>query len=128
MDIKLDTAGDMDITSNLLTLVTGIDSIAQHWLIRMRTFLGEWFLDQRIGIPYFQYILVKNPNVANVRNIFYQASLGTPGIKEITAFNFDLDTATRILTIDISGVTEDLDTFKFVFSEMILSQEAAIAV
>jgi hypothetical protein len=121
MDIKLGTDGDLDITNNQLTLVEGQEYIAQSWRIRLLTIHGEWFLDQRIGIPYFEYILVKNPNESLVRSLFRQATYSVSGIKEILGIEYDLDNASRALSLGITGRFEDLTTFKFSFSEMILS-------
>jgi hypothetical protein len=121
MDIKLGTDGDLDITNNQLTLVDGYDYIAQSWRIRLLTIHGEWFLDQRIGIPYFEYILVKNPSESLIRSLFRQATYSVSGIKEILGLEYDLDNATRALDLSITGRFEDLTTFKFSFSEMILS-------
>lgn len=122
MNLKLDiNTGDLELTNNALSWVTGIDEIRQDWQSRMMTFKGEWFLDQRIGVPYFQEVLKKQPNTNRLRAIFYEATLSTPGIKEITGFSLVLST-TRVLTIDVDGITEDLETFEFTYTEMVLSQ------
>jgi hypothetical protein len=121
MDLKLDSTGDLDITNNQLTLVTGQAYIAQSWRIRLLTIHQEWFLDERIGIPYFEYILIKNPNESLIRSLFRQATYSVSGIKEILGIEYDLDNANRALSLGITGRFEDLTTFKFSFSEMILS-------
>lgn len=128
MDLKLDNTGDLDITNNRLSFATGIDYIAQAWRIRCLTILGEWFLDQRIGIPYFQHILVKNPNWNLIRAIFRRTTYSTPGIKEIVALKLNLNSSTRILDVEVHGKSEDLETFKFSFSELILSTHREVLV
>ena len=120
MDLKLDGTGDLDITNNKLSLVGGIDYIEQSWGIRLRTILGEWFLDQRIGIPYLQHILVKGPNWTLIRSIFRQATYSVSGIKEIDSLEMSLSGINRELDVTVEGKTEDLETFKFSFSEMII--------
>jgi len=126
MDLKLDSTGDLDITNNRLSFVTGIDYIAQSWRIRCLTILGEWFLDQRIGIPYFQHILVKNPNWNLIRSIYRKTTYSVSGIKEIIALKLNLNSATRTLDVEVQGKTEDLTTFKFSFSEFILSKNREV--
>lgn len=127
MDLFLDKeTGDLDLTNNSFSLVEGAASIDQHWRIRLLTWLGEWFLDQRVGIPYIRDILVKNPNLAIVRSVFHRASLDTPGIREIVNFTLEI-TSDRRLVLEIEGESEDLETFKFSFNEFILPQEGAAA-
>lgn len=128
MDLKIDeSTGDLAIENNDLVLLTDpAQSIEQHWRIRLRAFQGEWFLDERIGIPYYEDVLVKNPNLSLVTTIFRTATIQTPGIATVDAFTIDFDTVTRKLIIDAEGKLEDdLGNFKFVFSEMILPQFGA---
>lgn len=124
MDLKLDSTHDLDLTNNSFSLVAGVESINQHWTIRMATWTGDWFLDIRVGIPYLRDVLVKNPNWTILRSVFHEASLQTPGIAEITNFELELD-SDRLLTVEIEGETEDLETFRFIYEEMILSQRGA---
>lgn len=50
-------------------LVQGGDRIAQELTVRLRWWLGEWFLDQRQGVPYLQRILRKGVSAQTVRAI-----------------------------------------------------------
>lgn len=115
---------DLDLTNNAASLVDGLDAIHQDWISRLKFIRGEWFLDQRAGIPYFEEILVKQPNPARLRAIFHEATLTTPGIAEIKAFSLDLS-ATRVLTLDIDAVTDGGESIKLTYSEMVLSQPEA---
>lgn len=121
-DILLDTNGDIDITtvSNSLSLVTETDAIAQHLRIRLRTFLGEWFLDTRIGMPYFEEFLVKNPNKLVLDARIREAVLETPGIIAVGSINYELVGATRALTITFTATLQSGDDFNFSFSELII--------
>jgi len=128
MDLKLDTAtGDLAIENNDLVLLSDpAAAIQQHWQIRLRTFKGEWFLDQRIGIPYYQAVLRKNPNQNLITAIFRAATVQTPGIRTVDSFSLSLEPITRTLTIDVEGKLEgDLGTFRFQYAEMILPQFGA---
>lgn len=101
-DLKLDTAtGDLDLSSNDLEIVDGDDAIVQNLRIRYRFFLGEWFLDTREGIPYYQRILVKNPTQADVNAILREVALTTPGIAEVDRFDATLDNRSRELSIGL---------------------------
>ncbi len=46
-------------------------------------FLGEWFLDTRQGLPYFQQIAVKNPSIRALQQLFSKVVLSVPPIVSI---------------------------------------------
>jgi hypothetical protein len=98
MDWKL-SSGDLDTLNGDIAWVTGADAVAQHCLIRLRTFLGEYWLNQNIGIDYFGKVLVKNPNLVVVQSIFKKTILGTPGVIAILSFSMSLDKTLRTLTV-----------------------------
>lgn len=108
MDIAIDpVTGDLVIEGGDLKLVDGIDAIAQHVAIRLQLFQGEWFLDTRVGVPYYQSILVKNPDLVLVRSIIRTAILSTPGITGLDSFDLDFDAATRALTVAFEASTTE---------------------
>ena len=61
MDILLDRSGDL-LLSDTGDIVLN-DSVAQKIRIRLLWFEGEWKWDREEGIPYFDQLLVKNPNL-----------------------------------------------------------------
>ena len=101
-DLALTEDGDLKITDNALTIVDGDEALRQHLAIRLRFFLGEWFLDNRIGIPYFDDVLIKNPNLVLVRGILRSAISTTPGVESIERFEFEFDGATRKMELDFT--------------------------
>lgn len=104
-DILLDRAtGDVDLT-NGIELVDDVEAIAQQIYIRLRTFLGEWFLDTRIGVPYFQKIIGKKRSQAQTDLIFRRSIQTTPGIASVTELTQTFDAATRELRIAFRAVT-----------------------
>ena len=110
MDLRLDSAtGDLYLDSTGTTdVVTGRDAIAQHVLIRLRFFLGEWHLDQREGVPYWEQILVRNPDMGAVTEAFRQTVARTPGIASVRTIVLSVDGPTRTLTIsELEAVTTD---------------------
>lgn len=111
--------GDIDISSGDMVYLTGNEAIAQHVLVRLRFFSGEWFLDTRIGIPYFQQILVKNPDDAAVRAIFIEAIVTTPGIDSLDSFEMDYDGPTRALRVTFAAKITDSDE-PLVFDEELI--------
>ena len=100
MDIKLDTqTHDVDFSTGDLQVISGSEAIAQQLRIRLQFFLGEWHLDTRTGIPYYQKILVKNPATNVVRKLFQDAILSTPGIRELTSLELSFDSPSRALSV-----------------------------
>lgn len=117
-DIRLDpVTGDIDVSTGDLLLTSGTEAIAQNLRIRLRMFLGEWFLDTRQGIPYFRNILIKNPRTNVVRSIFRQAILTTPGVTGLDKLVLDFDNSLRQLDVSFDAVTDtgEILTFDEVF-------------
>lgn len=106
MDIKQDSDGDILINVNDLELTSGLEAKAQHLAQRLRTFLSEWFLDLRVGVAYFQQILIKNPNPAIVDSVFKKEILNTPGILQLTSFGLDIAT-NRELTLSFRALASE---------------------
>lgn len=109
MDLLLDSAGDLDLTTNDFQLVDGVEAVRQELQIRYRFFLGEWFLDPDEGVPYVRDVLKKAPNEARVRALLLEVARTTPGVASVDNIDLDLDVATRLLTVrldlqaDVSG-------------------------
>lgn len=113
-DIKLDvTTHDIDISTGDLQLLTGIEAIAQHIRIRLQFFLGEWMLDTRLGIPYFQHVLIKNPKTAVVRGILRKAIQETPGVVSVSDLLVDYAPTTRQMTVSFSAATDTGEPLTF---------------
>lgn len=71
------------------------DIVAQRLKITLQTFLGEWFLDLDVGLPYFQQILTKVRSKNSIDAIFQQTILEDAGVVELLSYNSTLSSATR---------------------------------
>lgn len=110
MQIKLDTGThDLDFTGGNFTLIEGADEIAQKLRVRYQFFKGEWFLDQRVGVPYFQTIFVKGVPETVIRTTMVNVALTTPGVANVEDYEFSLDAVTRAASISFRAILEDLD-------------------
>lgn len=96
-DILLDASGDVAV-------VTGRDAIAQHVRVRLQFILGEWHLDTREGVPWFEQIWVANPNIAAITELFRRTIAETPGVASVRSLVLDFDRETRTLTVSASEV------------------------
>lgn len=88
------------------SFVDGINQIAQNLNIRLRFFQGEWFLDTLAGIPYYQFIFVKNPNQIQVDSFLTQEIYNTDGITGITSFASNFDGQSREFSVNFTASTE----------------------
>jgi hypothetical protein len=88
-----------------MTLRTGLDAIKQMVDITLKTLLGEWFVNTTVGVPYFQEILVKAPNIAAINQIFKQAIEAVDGIGSVTGLTSNFDRAARTLNISWTAST-----------------------
>lgn len=85
--------------------ISAPNPVLQDILQRIRFFLNEWFLDNTQGVPYFQQILVKNPDQSKIDAIFTNVILGTPGVTQLNSFSFTVNRASRILGIAFNCAT-----------------------
>ena len=72
----------------------------------LKTIAGEWFLDLDYGLPYFEQVLVKNPNLPSVQDIFRRAILSVKGVSSVERLNLSLDTTSRTLTVSWVVLTD----------------------
>ncbi len=120
MDLLLDNDGDLSVVDGEIALVAENEAIRQHLQIRLKTFLGEWFLDTTIGMPYFEEFLIKNPSKLIMEARMREAILETPGIASINSLLFLFETSTRSMTITFEAALADNTTFQFNFTELVI--------
>ena len=115
-NILLNQCGDIAIENGDFVAVEGGDHIRQSWLIRVRTYLGEWYLDANRGIPYTQEIFEKNVTEKRLKDIFRTATLGTEGITSVNQVTIgDIDVAARTISITVDAIMEDGAAGLFVY-------------
>lgn len=72
----------------------------------LKTITEEWFLDLDYGLPYFEQILIKNPNLPSVQDLFRRAILSVRGVSSVERLNLSLDTTSRTLTVSWVVLTD----------------------
>lgn len=99
-DLAMDVStSDLIVQDGDLMIVDNAERVAQQVLITLREWLGEWFLKTSDGIPYLEYILVKNPNEAHIRQILTQAIESMEGVKDVTELEFAYNHVLRTLAV-----------------------------
>lgn len=87
VDAENPVIGDLYLENGTVRLTNSLaESVAQDLKISLSFFQGEWFLDPRQGMPYFQSILGQRTPLPIVSQIFKRAILGRPGVQSITRF------------------------------------------
>lgn len=89
--------GDLDFSKGLRLTDDLVTYVVQRLRQRLRFFLGEWFLDQRLGIPYFQRVFVSNPDIPLITSLFRRTILRTTGVAAVEKLSVRFDRNTRTL-------------------------------
>jgi hypothetical protein len=106
LTMGLNSEGDLDFVGGKCTMLRDADAVRQKLKQRFQFFQGEWFLDLAIGMPYYQSILVKNPDVPLLRQIFSNAITKCRGVSRLDALDLTWDKNTREITIAFSAALE----------------------
>lgn len=102
IDLKLDSSHDLAIENFDLVLISDVDQVIQKIDIRLRFFLGEWFLDTSVGLPYYEDVLKKDFDTGVLEASFKAQILGTPGVDSLSEFDLFLEgTRTLIVTFKV---------------------------
>lgn len=114
----------LDADKNV-AIVDDAESLRQRLLERLRMFLGEWFLDETIGVPYFQQILQSGVNINTVSNIITNEILKDTEVIRVQAptlqenqsqhpiISFDSSTREFMYT---AGIVSIFSTFDLTFN------------
>lgn len=82
-----------------LKMVTAAEAVGQHIRQRLQTFLGEWFLDTGVGMPWLDQILGKKYDPALAESIVKAEIMKTDGVVSIESFSVSFLRETRGLRI-----------------------------
>lgn len=104
VQLALDAAGDVKVPFEWLR---GPAAVVQRVRIRFRLWRGEWFLDQRIGVPYRENVLVKNPDKPLVSALFRRVMADTPGVANVESLDATYDRRARSVLIDARATLTD---------------------
>ena len=74
---------DLQLINGDFLVIDNNERIAQQLRVTLWEWLGEWFLDARDGVPYREYILVKNPNMKHIRQVLTENISKVEGVNRI---------------------------------------------
>lgn len=105
-DIKLTKDHDIEIIDGKLSLIDTKDElIVQLVKIRLSTYQGEWYLDNTMGVPYYQSILKKGVEKVLVDSIFRRVISETLGVDRIVTFKSTVNDYEYNMTFTFQSVT-----------------------
>jgi hypothetical protein len=109
IDLRLSATGDVYVSEGGDTSLTVslADAVRQRVSIRLQLFLGEWFLNTRLGVPYFRDVLVKNPDLRLIRTLIRERVLMDTDVVAVPTVSLDYDPAARRVSIQVEAVIRD---------------------
>jgi len=101
MDLLLGNNYDLLIDNSDFSLTTNkSESLKQRLTIKLLTFKNEWFLNENLGVPYYQSILRKNRSKESIDIIFKNAILEEEDVLGITSFSSSFDNQYRTYSLN----------------------------
>lgn len=106
-DLALDAkTHDIVVTADRdVFFIDNAERVAQQIKIQLLTMLGEWFLDITHGVPYLEYILVKNPNFELIRQILKEQIQNVDDVEAVNSLELDYDSHQRRLSVTYAAET-----------------------
>lgn len=108
MDILLDKNGDLYFKGADIVLA---NSVRQKIAIRLKWFFQEWRWDDEAGVPYFEYLFIKNPDTDQVEEMIEEQIFNVDEVTEVNNISIKIDSKTRTASIKYEAVTDE-ETFK----------------
>lgn len=105
-DLALDPlTGDLAVENIDLFVVKGADRVHQQLVVKLRLWVGEWFLDTEFGTPYLERILGKQITLGGAIAALKQSILEVNDVQQITRFDYNFDRRERRLVVDFEAST-----------------------
>lgn len=97
IDIMIGQEGDILLTEQGDIYLT--QSIKQNILIRLRWILNEWRLGPTMGFPWFEEMLVKNPNLMKIKGLLRNEIMQVDGVQSAVIDKLDYSAQERTVSI-----------------------------
>ena len=96
-DLKLNNSGDLEISDTGDVMLT--QSVRQAVEIRLRWLFGEWRFAPEAGVPYFDRIMVKKPDIEGIEQILRTEIMAVDGMTDVKNLQVVIDAKSRVATI-----------------------------
>jgi hypothetical protein len=109
---RIDENNDWTFGAGRQSYASQSEAVAQKVKTRLQLFLGDWFLDETVGIDWITEMSSRSQTskiLSDAKNCILQ----TEGVRSLDSFDYDRDPKTRKLTItasytDIYGTTNEV--------------------
>ena len=105
LDILQTPEGDLNITANGDIQLT--ESVRQAVRIRLLWFFSEWRFSPQLGVPYFEDVLIKNPNIRRIRAIIRREAMSVRQVREVRDLQINIGAQTRTAIISFEVLTNE---------------------
>lgn len=117
MDLLLDRNNHDLVFVNGECPTTGdmVDVVTQRLYIRLRTFLGEWYLNYKYGVPWLEKVLGHKTKKSSVDMVVQEQILGVRGVARIVHFESQYSPISRAYTckfrvqVEGGGTTDTIE-------------------
>lgn len=96
-DLSISEWGDISLTNNKRQAIK----------IRLLWFFQEWRFAPDKGIPYFEEVFIKNPNILRVRRIIRDEVMSVEGVQDIKNIQINININTRVAQFVFDAVIDD---------------------
>lgn len=114
--VRMTEDSDLYVANGRASFVSASSAAAQILTGRFRAVRGEWFMGKKtVGFPYFDEVLVHNPEGALISSLFRSYALASPGIDAVESLDLDLAPPRQLLVTLVAssnGATVTLSDLK----------------
>lgn len=104
MDILLDDNGDLHLSEK--GDISIADSVRQQIRIRLLWILNEWKWNKEEGMPYFDTLLTKNPDISLNESLIREKIFEVEDITEVKEIEIKIDNKSRKVVIRYTASTD----------------------
>lgn len=92
--------GDVYIGNFQAEIVKGAARVRQNLELKLKLWVGEWFLDTEFGTPYLESILGKRISLNAAVSELKRVIMSVQDVDQLTSFKYNFNRSNRRLTVD----------------------------
>jgi hypothetical protein len=96
---KLDAYGDIVLKGN--AWATGVEEVKTELVSTLKLFRGEYWRDITLGVPWFESIFKKTPDLSYIGAILKNIIMNVANVKQIIEFNLQQEGRNLLLTVTV---------------------------